>query len=105
MSWFDDLTTRLGDTLIAPQMPHGAQGSMPPLDPAQRSAVIANGLVNLGGTLSAAGRNRIGPVEALGAGFQNLQAQGRQNATNQLQMGLCRAGSARRSAPTRRATC
>lgn len=108
MSWWDDFTTRMGDALIAPQLPPPTQPggpgpARPPVDPAQRQALIANGLLGLGGTLSAAGRGGMGPVEGLGAGMMNLQAQGRRSAMDQLQMGLMagRVGEAQRANQTR----
>ena len=79
--WWDQLTTGLGNVVLAPQM-----GGMPmPTDPAQRQAMIASGLLSLGGTVSQAAQARMNPMAALGAGFQNLQTQGANRQQNQLQ--------------------
>lgn len=81
MGWWDDLGTNIGNALIGPQ----TFGSLMPTPPEQRGAMITNALLSLGGTLSQAGRQGIGPVEALGQGFQNLQTQGAARGQQQLQ--------------------
>lgn len=84
MGWWDDLGTNIGNALIGPQ----TFGSLMPVAPEQRGALISNALLSLGGTLAQAGRQGVGPVEALGQGMQNLQQQGAQRGQQQMQQAL-----------------
>jgi hypothetical protein len=84
--WWDRFTTGLGDMLIAPQ----SFGSLmpPPTDPAQRQAMIANGLMTLGTAITQGARTRSPVMESVGQGWQQIQRQGQERAQQQLQTGL-----------------
>lgn len=82
MSWWDDITTRMGDALVQPQNPWG---QMMPTPPGDRRQMISNALITLGGNLAAGGQAGQPFMASLNQGFQNLAEQGTRRGYQQLQ--------------------